>query len=69
MLDVSSALAALAVERDYVRPVVDDSLEFVIDGGRHPVVEQALARDGTPFVANDLRPLAAEGRRMPAASG
>ncbi len=26
---------------------------FVIDGGRHPVVEQALARDGTPFVAND----------------
>jgi DNA mismatch repair protein MutS len=25
----------------------------VIEGGRHPVVEQALARDGTPFVAND----------------
>ena len=24
-----------------------------IEGGRHPVVEQALARDGTPFVAND----------------
>ena len=57
-LDVASALAALAVERDYVRPVVDHSLAFVIDGGRHPVVEQALARDGTPFVANacDLSP-------------
>ena len=26
---------------------------FVIEGGRHPVVEQALSRDGTPFVAND----------------
>jgi DNA mismatch repair protein MutS len=58
VLDVSSALAALAVERDYVRPVVDDGLEFNIDGGRHPVVEQALSRDGTPFIANlcDLSP-------------
>ena len=58
VLDVSSALAALAAERDFVRPHVDDSLDFVIEGGRHPVVEQALARDGTPFVANacDLSP-------------
>jgi DNA mismatch repair protein MutS len=32
---------------------VDDSHDFVIAGGRHPVVEQSLARDGTPFVAND----------------
>jgi DNA mismatch repair protein MutS len=52
ILDVTSALATLAVERDYARPVVDDSMTFVIEGGRHPVVEQALARDGTPFVAN-----------------
>ncbi|HEY4139915.1 MAG TPA: DNA mismatch repair protein MutS, partial [Pseudolabrys sp.] len=52
-LDVSSALAALATERDYARPQIDDSLAFEIEGGRHPVVEQALARDGTPFVAND----------------
>ena len=42
-LDVAAALAALAVERDYVRPEVDDALDFVIEGGRHPVVEQALA--------------------------
>jgi len=52
-LDVSSALAHLAAERGYARPQVDDSHDFVIEGGRHPVVEQALARDGTPFVAND----------------
>ncbi len=52
-LDVASALAHLAAERDYARPQVDDSHDFVIEGGRHPVVEQALARDGTPFVAND----------------
>ena len=52
-LDVACALAALAVERDYVRPQVDDSLAFAIDGGRHPVVEQMLAAGGGPFVAND----------------
>ena len=53
LLDVATALAALAVERDYVRPQVDSSLAFAISGGRHPVVEQALAGDGGPFVAND----------------
>src|SRR4051812_35272067 len=49
-LDVASALAALAVERQYVRPEVDRSLDFVIEGGRHVVVEQSL---DIPFVAND----------------
>jgi DNA mismatch repair protein MutS len=52
-IDVATALAALAVERDYVRPLVDNSLAFAISGGRHPVVEQALVADGGPFVAND----------------
>jgi DNA mismatch repair protein MutS len=52
-LDVASALAQLAAERDYARPHVDDGHGFVIVGGRHPIVEQALSRDGTPFVAND----------------
>ena len=52
-LDVAGALAHLATERAYARPLVDDSHIFVIKGGRHPVVEQALSRDGTPFVAND----------------
>jgi DNA mismatch repair protein MutS len=52
-LDVAAALAELAVERRYVRPQIDDSLDFVIEGGRHPVVEQMLATGGGPFVAND----------------
>jgi DNA mismatch repair protein MutS len=50
VLDVSSALAMLAVERDYARPAIDHSLTFEIEGGRHPVVEQALSE---PFIAND----------------
>ncbi len=50
LIDVSCALATLAVERSYVRPEIDRTLDFVIEGGRHPVVEQALS---DPFVAND----------------
>ena len=52
-LDVASAHAALAVERDYCRPVVDASRDFLVDGGRHPVVEAALAGDDARFIAND----------------
>src|SRR5690606_34738388 len=53
-LDVSGALAILATSENYCRPRVDDSLAFAIEGGRHPVVEQALRRQlGDPFVAND----------------
>ncbi len=56
LLDVSSALATLAVERSYVRPEIDRSLDFIVEGARHAVVEQALS---DPFVANDcdLSPL------------
>ncbi|MEP0338107.1 MAG: DNA mismatch repair protein MutS [Alphaproteobacteria bacterium] len=53
-LDVASALGALASERRYVRPLVDGSKIFRIEGGRHPVVEAALSRQGDgAFVAND----------------
>ncbi len=54
-LDVASALAHLADEESYVRPVVDDSLAFLIKEGRHPVVEQALRRAASgpsAFVGN-----------------
>ncbi|WP_370675832.1 DNA mismatch repair protein MutS [Pleomorphomonas sp. PLEO] len=51
-LDVATALAELAAAEGYVRPRVDDSLTFRIDGGRHPVVEQMLREEGGSFVAN-----------------
>ncbi|WP_245478281.1 MULTISPECIES: DNA mismatch repair protein MutS [unclassified Mesorhizobium] len=53
-LDVSAALALLSESEAWCRPEVDSSLAFEIEGGRHPVVEQALRRSGEgPFVAND----------------
>ena len=54
VLDVSSALAELAVSQRFSRPIIDDSLEFTVVSGRHPVVEQALkSNSDSPFVAND----------------
>ncbi|MCT4655561.1 MAG: DNA mismatch repair protein MutS [Cohaesibacter sp.] len=54
VFDVSASLAALAQDRGYCRPVMDNSLAFSIERGRHPVVEHALAQEGSePFVAND----------------
>jgi DNA mismatch repair protein MutS len=63
VLDVAAALAEIAVERQYARPEVDLSLDFIIEAGRHPVVEQMLAGEGGPFVANDcdLSPPHADG--------
>lgn len=53
-IDVACALAALAVDRRYCRPRVDNSTDFVIKQGRHPVVEAALeAEQREPFVPND----------------
>ncbi len=54
MLDLTAALATLASERSYSRPVIDDSTTFEINEGRHAVVEAALAvTRQAAFVAND----------------
>ena len=50
-LDVLAALAQVAAENNYCRPIVDDGDELNIMEGRHPVVEQMLK--GSLFVPND----------------
>ena len=60
-IDVAAALAELAEAENWTRPQVDRSLAFVIEGGRHPVVEAALRGDGGPFVPNDADLSAPEG--------
>lgn len=53
-IDVFSGLAELARSNRYSRPVVDNSLAFHIEKGRHPVVEAALATSThEPFISND----------------
>lgn len=52
--DVGAALADLAVEKNYCRPQIDESLVFDIKNGRHPVVENAIAKAHSgSFVGND----------------
>lgn len=53
-LDVAGAMAHLAVEHHYVRPVINEDTSFSIIKGRHPVVEAALRTNGDDaFVPND----------------
>ena len=62
-LDVAAALAELAADAGHVRPVIDGGAGFCVQGGRHPVVEAALAAaEGKAFVANDCD--LSEGRRL-----
>ena len=54
LIDVAAGHAVLAEAESYVRPAVDKSLAFKVEGGRHAIVEQALNREGGgKFIAND----------------
>ncbi|MBD3837209.1 DNA mismatch repair protein MutS [Brevundimonas sp.] len=54
-LDAHAALAEWAEEVGAVRPVVDDTLVFAVEAGRHPVVEAAVKAAGDPYTPNDAR--------------
>ncbi len=61
-LDVFAGLATVAVERRYVRPVLRDDCALCIEGGRHPMVEAALAEAGEAFVPTTPRSTPRSGR-------
>ncbi len=53
-IDVASALAEWASESRAVRPQIETGTVFQVTGGRHPVVERALAREAEGrFTPND----------------
>jgi DNA mismatch repair protein MutS len=52
-IDVAAGLAERAAEGGWVRPTLDEASRLEVEGGRHPVVERALAKSGERFVAND----------------
>ena len=52
-IDVAAALAERAAEGGWCQPSFVSGPELHIEGGRHPVVESALARSGDRFIAND----------------
>ena len=53
-LDCLLSFATTAAERNYIRPVVDDSTEIDIRQGRHPVIECQMPV-GERYIANDVR--------------
>ena len=52
-LDCLSAFTRVAIENRYNRPVIDDSLDIVIEEGRHPVIEKRLPA-GEPYISNSV---------------
>ncbi len=53
-IDLFAAFAELAASENYCRPELTNDTRFVIEKGRHPVVEKALLSQGdTGFIAND----------------
>ncbi len=54
-IDVSAALAERAAESNWCRPSFFGHPCLEIQGGRHPIVESALAKSGDRFIANDCK--------------
>ncbi|KAF2831188.1 hypothetical protein CC86DRAFT_282088 [Ophiobolus disseminans] len=52
-LDVACAFAMLAIEKNFVRPILSSGTSHNIVGGRHPVVETSLNEQGRQFAPND----------------
>ncbi len=52
-LDCLNSFTQLAIDNNYVRPVLDDTFELEIINGRHPVIEKQLPI-GVPYIANDV---------------
>uniref|UniRef100_UPI0025C2C46D DNA mismatch repair protein MutS n=1 Tax=Elioraea sp. TaxID=2185103 RepID=UPI0025C2C46D len=57
-IDVAAATAVLAEAEGWTRPDIEEGTRFVVEDGRHPVVEAAVRHGGGAFVANtaDLSP-------------
>ena len=52
-LDVLLCFAAVSVENNYTRPMVNESTAINIKNGRHPVIEKQLP-PGEKYIANDV---------------
>jgi len=52
-IDCLLSFAVLAIDNNYVRPIMDESTDLDIKNGRHPVIEKQLPIDQT-YIANDV---------------
>ena len=52
-IDCLLSFSVLAIDNNYVRPIMDESTDLEIKNGRHPVIEKQLPIDQT-YIANDV---------------
>jgi len=52
-IDCLLAFSVLAIDNNYVRPIMDESTDLDIKNGRHPVIEKQLPIDQS-YIANDV---------------
>jgi len=52
-IDCLLGFSVLAIDNNYVRPIMDESTDLDIKNGRHPVIEKQLPIDQT-YIANDV---------------
>ena len=52
-LDCLLSFAKIAIDNNYVRPIMDESTDIEIKNGRHPVIEKQLPI-GEEYIANDV---------------
>ena len=52
-IDCLLSFSVLAIDNNYVRPIIDESTDLDIKNGRHPVIEKQLPIDQT-YIANDV---------------
>ena len=62
LTDLLAAFADVAAKRDYRKPEFSEEPGVLIEGGRHPVVENQIAAEGESFIANDTK--LGDGRRL-----
>ncbi len=52
-LDCLASFTQLAIENNYVCPIIDETFELDITNGRHPVIEKQLPV-GVPYITNNV---------------
>ena len=52
-IDCLLSFSVLAIDNNYVRPIMDESTDLDIKNGRHPVIEKQIPIDQT-YIANDV---------------
>ena len=52
-IDCLLGFSVLAIDNNYVRPIMDESTDLDIKNGRHPVIEKQLPIDQS-YIANDI---------------